>query len=75
MSQKVTEEKAREKWCRHAFSANKNDHAAANRSTDNGVFGRAKHGCLGSNCMDWEWFSPPEDKEERVGFCDAEKGL
>jgi len=75
MSQKVTEKESREKWCRYAFSASTRNAPAANRSISNGAFGRPRHGCLGSNCMDWEWASPPEDKEKRVGFCDAEKGL
>jgi len=79
MGQKVTEEEAKGKWCRHGFVAvHWMDHrgacaASANR-TDRSGFPMMSR-CLGSDCMDWEWASAPEDKEERVGFCDADGKL
>lgn len=80
MAQKVTEEEAKEKWCRHARQFHNRDggimvsSAAINRDKHTGT-GDTK--CYGSDCMAWEWdeennnlFNLKEDK--RKGFCDAE---
>jgi hypothetical protein len=80
MSQKVTEEQAKEKWCRHGFIViDTADHrggraASANRRNQAGSSAMCR--CLGSGCMDWEWASGPDGQgDKRVGFCDAQKSF
>ena len=75
MSQKVTEEEAKSKWCRHGFVAvQKLDHRGACAASANRKDAACR--CLGSECMDWEWASGPDGQgDKRVGFCDAQRGL
>ncbi len=81
MAQKVTEEEAKKKWCRHArqFDYREKTYvndvgvgAAATNRTDGGF---AKPKCYGSDCMAWEWDEEGNvnvEKDKHKGFCDAE---
>lgn len=81
MAQKVTEEEAKKKWCRHGRKFHNRDgdimvsSVAVNR--DKYPNGGGNTTCFGSDCMAWEWDEEGNvlnglREDNRKGFCDAE---
>ncbi len=83
MSQKVTSNEAKNKWCRHGRQFHNRDgdtivtSAAINR--DKYANGTGNTTCFGSGCMAWGWDEEGNvlkglKEGDRKGFCDAETG-
>lgn len=79
MAQKVTEEEAKKKWCRHGrrYSVVSTSEKSAAIAVNRGEHGHASTVCFGTHCMAWEWDEEENvlkglKGDERRGFCDAE---
>lgn len=77
MAQKVTEEEAKTKWCRHGLTTSHLNEIACTTVNRGSISSDGLCKCLGSGCMDWEWATKYTDGmgEKRLGFCDAQRGL